>query len=143
MSGNVFVDTNVFVYQRDLGERRKQPLARAWLEHLWRRRAGRTSMHVLGEYYAVVTRKLKPGLPREQARQDVTNLLAWNPIATERAVIESAWRVEDRYGLSWWDALVVAAAMASRCERLLTEDLQDGLDLDAVVVVNPFVHPPS
>jgi predicted nucleic acid-binding protein len=142
MNARVFVDTNVFVYRRDAAERHKGPQARRWLEQLWRARTGRTSLHVLGELYAVLTRKLRPGLPIDQARSDVTALLAWNPIATDRAMIEGAWRVQDRFGLSWWDALVVAGAQASRCEILLTEDLQDGLVLDEVVVWSPFSHPP-
>lgn len=142
MSGRVFVDTNVFVYRRDAAERHKGPLARRWLEQLWRARTGRTSLHVLGELYAVLTRKLKPGLPIVEARADVTALLAWNPIATDRAMLEGAWRVQDRFGLSWWDALVVAGAQASRCDILLTEDLQDELVLDDVVVWSPFSHLP-
>ena len=55
----------------------------------------------------------------------------------------AAWSIEDRFGLSFWDALIVAAAQVSRCEVLLTEDLQHDLDLDGVRVVDPFQVEPG
>lgn len=63
MSATVFVDTNVFVYARDASEPEKQAVAAQWVRELWTTQAGRTSVQVLSEYYATVTRKLKPGLP--------------------------------------------------------------------------------
>lgn len=49
-----------------------------------------------------------------------------------------------RFGFSFWDALIVAAAHVARCDVLLSEDLQDGMDLDGVRVVDPFrSEPPS
>ena len=70
MSAPVFVDTNVLVYARDASEPGKQPRAAAWLAHLWREQTGRTSVQVLSEYYATVTRKLRPGLPAADAWDD-------------------------------------------------------------------------
>jgi predicted nucleic acid-binding protein len=134
----VFVDTNVLAYARDASEPEKQPQAAAWTEHLWRTRTGRLSFQVLQEYYATTTRKLKPGLSPEQARADVRDLLAWRPVPVGAEVLDEGWSVEDRYGLSWWDALIVAAARIARCDYLLTEDLQDGAELDGLRVVNPF-----
>ena len=139
----VFVDTNVLVYARDAGERAKQPQARAWLEHVWRNRSGRVSQQVLSEYYVTVTRKLNPGLPREEAQAEVRNLLAWRPVVIDGDLIEAAWALEASYSLSFWDALIIAAAQAARCERLLTEDLTDGETYGDVTVKNPFAHEPS
>ena len=138
MTGAYFVDTNVLVYARDSSEARKQPIARAWIEHLWRTRQARVSMQVLQEYYQVVTRRLTPGLPRETARSDIRDLLAWRPITLDAGVLERAWVAEDRFKLSWWDALIVGAAQQSGCRFLLTEDLQPGQDLGGVTAVNPF-----
>jgi predicted nucleic acid-binding protein len=58
-------------------------------------------------------------------------------------LVEEAWELEDRYSLSFWDALVVAAARKAGCEKLLTEDLQDGRDFGGTTVVNPFLHRPG
>ncbi|MDQ4097859.1 MAG: PIN domain-containing protein [Actinomycetota bacterium] len=139
----VFVDTNVLVYARDAGETVKQPKARAWLEHLWRTRSGRLSQQVLSEFYVTVTRKLDPGLLPADARAEVRDLSAWRPIAIDTDVIEAAWALEDGHSLSFWDALVVAAAQAARCDVLLSEDLSDGQTYDGVTVFSPFTHQPG
>jgi predicted nucleic acid-binding protein len=143
MSGPVFVDTNVLVYARDAGETEKQPLAAAWLDALWRSRRGRTSIQVLQEYYVTTTSKLKPGLPIDAARRDIDELSVWSPVLADSGLLRSAWRVQDRYHLSFRDSLVVAAAQRAQCHILLTEDLQDGQEFDGVVVVNPFRHAPG
>ncbi len=69
--------------------------------------------------------------------------LAWRPFQPGSALVEEAWDIEDRYGLSFWDALVVAAARKTGCEKLLTEDLQGGQDFGGTTVVNPFLHRPG
>ncbi len=138
MTAPVFVDTNVFLYARDAGEPAKQPRALAWLDHLWRVQLGRTSMQVLSEYYVNVTRKLDPGLPVDDAWDDVTALFAWRPQAIDEALIRCGREIEHRFRLSWWDSLVVAAAQLQSCTVLLTEDLQDGGVYGGVTVRNPF-----
>lgn len=138
MNATVFVDTNVFVYARDASEPEKQVAAETWLRHLWIEQRGRTSMQVLSEYYAVVTRKLKPGLAREDAWEDVTALLAWEPQPIDSGALARAHAIERRYDLSWWDSLIVAAAQLQNCGVLLTEDLQHGLCCDGVTIQNPF-----
>ena len=55
-------------------------------------------------------------------------------------VLEAAWRLEDRLGLSFWDSLIVAAALATRCSTLLTEDLHD-LEIDGLRIADPFRTP--
>lgn len=143
MSATCFVDTNVLVYFRDASEPVKQRRARQWLERLWRDGSGRISAQVLNELYVTLTVKLKPGLSQRAARDELRDLVLWRPIATDAALIETAWSVQDHFGLAWWDALIVAAAHVAGCRWLLTEDLQDGQDLDGVVVVNPFSHEPA
>jgi predicted nucleic acid-binding protein len=64
-------------------------------------------------------------------------------VVVDAALLEQGWRIQDRYRLSFWDALIVAAARAASCRYLLTEDLQADQDLDGVVVVNPFLRDPG
>ena len=111
------------------------------METLWRSRNGRTSHQVLQEYYVTVTRKLRPGLPASIARDDVRALIEWNPIATDAALLERAWAIEERARLPFWDALIVAAAAASGASTLLTEDMQEGAEIEGVLIVNPFRTP--
>ena len=143
MNPTCFVDTNVLVYARDASEPAKQPAAERWLRLLWATRSGRVSSQVLNEYYSVVTEKLRPGLGRNEARVDVRNLMAWAPVPADGPVVEGAWTVQDRYGLSWWDSLVASAAQVAGCAWLLTEDLQHGRVLDEVTVVDPFRTEPE
>ncbi len=138
----VFVDTNVLVYAIDTGAGQKRTQALGWMQHLWESRRGRLSIQVLNEYYAVATRKLKPGRPAAEARGDVRTLLAWRPLPIDQLMVEGAWSVEDRFGFSFWDALIVAAAQTADCRYLLSEDFQHGQQVERLEVVNPFQSRP-
>lgn len=140
MTAPIFVDTNVLVYARDSGEARRQPLAQAWLEWLWTEQLGRTGMQVLSEYYVTVTRKLKPGLPEQQAWDDVEALMHWQPQPVDQATMKRGRTIQARHQLSWWDALVVAAAREQGCAVLLTEDMQDGALIDGIRIRSPFSY---
>ena len=137
----VFVDSNVFLYAVDEANPRKQEAARNWRAELWKNHRGRVSYQVLGELYVNAVRK-RPAA-REEARAEVRDLLAWNPVVADAALLERGWKLQDRYGLSYWDALIVAAAKVAACRYLLTEDLQAGQKLDGVEVVNPFLRDPQ
>lgn len=139
----VFVDTNLLVYRFDTTEPEKQRRAELWHEHLWRERSGRLSIQVLQELYSSLTRKLDVPMEAAEARTAVQALLAWNPVPVTARTIEGAWRLEDRYSLSWWDALIVSAAQIAGCRHLLTEVLSHEQELDGVRVVDPFRVAPS
>jgi len=140
MTETVFVDTNVLVYARDRTEEEKQARAAEWMATLWDTRRGRLSIQVLQEYYVIATRKLDPPRTAHDAREDVLSLVAWSPVMTDLALLEEGWTIQDRFGLSWWDALVLAAAARSGSRWLLSEDFQDGQKLFGVTVVDPFAH---
>ncbi|GMV05481.1 MAG: hypothetical protein AMXMBFR53_17590 [Gemmatimonadota bacterium] len=80
---------------------------------------------------------------RGLVQEDVAALHAWSPFPTGLALTERAWALEDRFGFSWWDAQIVAAALLSGCGHLLTEDLQDGQTVEGLTVVTPFRHEPA
>jgi predicted nucleic acid-binding protein len=138
MSEAVFVDTNVLVYARDANEGEKQRTAAEWLSRLWRERRGRTSVQVLSEYYVTVTRKLEPGMPAEEAWDDVRALFSWRPQPIDAALLERGRELESRFRLAWWDSLVVAAAQLQACAVLLSEDMRDGMTFGGVRVRDPF-----
>mgnify|MGYP002148300920 CR=1 FL=1 len=139
----VFVDTNVLVYSEDRAEPDKQGVARRWLSDLWLRRGGRLSSQVLHEFYVCATRKLSPPMPAGDARAEVRRYQHWQPWTIDHATVETAWAVESRFGLHYWDALMVAAAQHQGCTLLLTEDLQHGQDIDGLRIVNPFLVGPE
>ena len=139
----VFVDTNVLLYSEDGADKAKQALAIEWLQALWTRRSGRVSTQVLNEFYANATKKLKPAMPAGDARAEVRRYQRWRPWVLDHATVETAWAVESRFGFSYWDSLIVAAAKAQGCRYLLTEDLQHEQTIDSVQVLNPFLVGPD
>jgi predicted nucleic acid-binding protein len=138
---SVFVDTNILLYALDDADLVKQAAARTWRTALWRSRQGRTSFQVLQEFYVNVRQKWPAAV--DQARAEVRDLLSWHPVAVDAALLERGWKIQDRYRISFWDAMIVAAATASLCPYLLTEDLQPGQSLDGVTVVSPFLTAPQ
>jgi predicted nucleic acid-binding protein len=141
MTAAVFVDTNVFLYAFDQRDLKKQEAARAWQAELWKSRLGRISFQVLQEFYVKATQKWPQ--TRDEARAVVQDLLEWQPITVDAEILELGWKLQDRYQLSLWDALIVAAAKSTGCRYLLTEDLQASQDLDGVLVMNPFLTTPT
>lgn len=139
----VFVDTNILVYADDARDPDKRRAARAWLTRLWALRRGRTSTQVLNEYYAVATRKLGNAVTRGDARAEVRRYQHWNPWAIDHQTVETAWALEARFQLAWWDGLMVAAALHQACDLLLTEDLPHDLRIDRLRIVNPFLVGPE
>lgn len=138
MSARRFVDTNILLYARDASEPEKQPIARALMRDLWVSRSGRLSVQVLNEYFVNVTQKLKPGLTKEEAWDDVEALSEWDPVTLDFEVMNRAYLVNSRYRLSWWDSLIVAAAVVADCDEILSEDLSSTQVYEGMPVVNPF-----
>jgi predicted nucleic acid-binding protein len=83
MTGPVFVDTNVLIYCFDARYPAKRKDCLAWLNYLWRSGQGRLPWQMLNEFYVNVTRRLDPGLTPEQARIEIEDLSAWNPLAID------------------------------------------------------------
>ena len=79
----------------------------------------------------------------ERARRNVRLFFPWHPVQIDARAIETAWLVQDRYRLSWWDALIVSAARSAGCRYLLTEDLRSGEEFFAIKIVSPFLVSPS
>ncbi len=136
----VFVDTDILIYSEDGADPAKQKTAIAWLHLLWLRGIGRLSHQVLNTFYARATRQLQPPMPAGDARAEVRRYALWQPWQLDQATIESAWAIESRYGLPYYDSLVVAAAQHLGCRYLLSEELADGPQqhYGGVHIINPF-----
>lgn len=139
----IFLDTNVLLYAVDDKDLVKRDRARQWLAACWQKRCGRLSTQVLNEFYANVRKKFVSALSAGDARAEVRRYQHWRPWVIDHPTIETAWAVESRYGLNYWDALMVAAAQQQGCTLLLTEDLQHDQQIDGVRIVNPFLVGPE
>ena len=133
-----FVDTNIVVYGYDQREPEKSAIAREILYNLWRTRDGQLSTQVLQELYVNLTRKLRVVLPRSKARALVGRYGRWSVHAITTGDILEAADLEERHSLSFWDALIVVAAIRSGAERILSEDLQHDRTIGGVRIENPF-----
>ena len=138
MNDRYFVDTNIIVYSKDLSEPEKQPIAIDWMSRLWHEKTGRISVQVLNEYYVTVTRKLDKGFTQKEAWKHIESFFAWQPLPLDDKLIRKARHIELRHQVSWWDALIVAAAMQTQCNIILTEDLQHGRKINQITIQDPF-----
>jgi len=138
MSDKYFVDTNILVYAHDVASGAKHTRAKELVEELWRSRSGVVSTQVLQELCVNLRRKgLKP-VSLKTAREIIADYLAWDVVTNTGDSILDALELEERYGISFWDALVVQAAETSGAEILYSEDMSDGQKYRGVRVVNPF-----
>jgi predicted nucleic acid-binding protein len=138
MSGRVFVDTNVLVYLYDTDAPVKQRIGRALIER--EQQELTVSPQVLQEFYVTVTRKLATPLPAADAEAAVRQLAAFEVVPADAALVLRAVARARRDKLAFWDSLIVEAALAGKCARLYSEDMQDGRRFGSMVVVNPFAH---
>lgn len=136
IEGRYFVDTNVLIYAVDKTELLKRPKANRLLDRLWQDSSGCLSWQVLNEFYVNATRKSH--LQTREARLFVEAFVTWRPIEMTFGLVERAWFWGDQAKLSYWDALIVAAAERAQCQWLLTEDMQAGRKLGELTIVNPF-----
>lgn len=138
MSVEAFVDTNVLIYAHDLDAGEKREAAAALLRDLWEREAGLLSTQVLQEFYVNVTAKIRQPLSPATARGVMENYLSWPVQTNGPGTILFASEIQERHRLSFWDAMIVAAAAEGGAKTLYSEDLNHGQVIEGVRVQNPF-----
>jgi predicted nucleic acid-binding protein len=143
MTALVFVDTNVFLYIFDERDPVKQARAQQWIRWCWDARCGRISTQVLNELYHNACKKFSQNLAVQNARDEVRKLRLWQPPHLDTYTVDGAWALQDRFMLSYWDALIVSSAQQQGCTYLISEDLSDGQVFDSVTKINPFLHEPA
>ncbi len=134
MTGSAFIDSNVLVYV--VGPRtKKREVAETLLRGLGE---AMISSQVVGEFVNVCLKKhILPPEEVRQAAEDFMDVLRVEPVTT--ATLRRGLAVCARYGFSWWDSLIVAAALEAGCEVLYSEDLQDGQTIEGGLrIENPF-----
>lgn len=137
MTGRMFIDTNVAVYAMDDDAPLKQARAREVMS-LARAESHVVSPQVLQEFFHVVTRKLARPVATEAAASAVRVLARLTVVPADAALVVAAIELHRRHQFSLWDALILQSAVAGGCDRILTEDLQDGFRFGTLVVDNPF-----
>ena len=135
-----FVDTNVLIYAvsaavEDAGKQRRA------LDLLGTRDLA-LSVQVLQEFYVQATRPSRPGALAHEEAVNFTEALQRFPVqAITLDVMRTAFIIRERFGLSYWDSAILAAARMCGCDAVYSEDLSDEQDYDGLRVINPFTHP--
>jgi len=140
MNGRFFLDTNIFVYSFDASAPAKARRATGLIRRAVATGKGVVSFQVVQEFFNVALRRFAQPMTPADAEQYLA--VVFRPlmaIHSSQALYAEALRLHERYSLSWYDALIVAAAIEGQSTLLLSEDLQDGQRFDGVQVQNPFL----
>ena len=134
-----FIDANVFVYLFDETDNRKQTLANQCVQRALEHASGVISFQVVQETLNVLTRKLKVPLLPDDAQDFLNQVLQplWK-VQPSTALYTRALGLQKVLSISFYDSLIVAAALQAGCKRLLTEDLQHGQRIEGLRIENPF-----
>ena len=137
MSVDRFLDTNILIYAYDLREPTKQPIAQGLVEAGWTH-LGQTaiSVQVLQELHVNLGRL---GMPQSEILKIIGDFSLWPVVESTMELFRAALDEHQRWQLSIWDAMILAAARASRSSLLITEDFNHGQDYGGVVVKNPLL----
>lgn len=133
-----FFDTNILVYTLDTRDSQRQ--ARATERFAQALSQGRVVMstQVLHEFVNAITRKLKPALTLAEASERITPLLQFEIIGSSTGSVQAALALAQEHKISWWDALILEAAIRADADVLVSEDGQHGRRFGKLVVENPF-----
>lgn len=135
----MFCDTNVLVYLFD----RHAPEKRRRAQDLFREHSADDSLllstQVLQEFYVTVTRKLSVPLSGPEALEATRRLASFSVVQVDAELIVRAAERSHSEMFSFWDALIVEAALAGGARRLLSEDMQHGRKVSGLIIENPFL----
>ena len=139
MSGRFFLDTNLFVYTFDA----KAPAKAKTAAHLIRRAAdtgeGIISYQVVQEFFNVALRRFAQPMSVAEAEQYlITVLRPLLAVHSSPAIYFNALRIGEKNRMSWYDSLIVAAALEGQCEKIYSEDFQHGQKIETLRIENPF-----
>lgn len=138
MSGKYFADTNVLVYAFDNSEPAKQLIAQQILEEQGGDGSLVLSAQVLQEFFVTVTLKLAKPLSVDDAYALIQQFSVYPMVsATPELILRAISRNRDD-SFSFWDSLIVEAALQANCRILFSEDMQDGRQIGQLVIRNPF-----
>ena len=133
-----FVDANVLIYAFDTSAGKKHTCAGQLLARFWERGTGCLSVQVLQEFFVTVTRKVAHPLTLDEAADRVREFATWRVFAPGADDVLGAIALQKQSKLTFWDAMVLQAAVESGCDVLWTEDLHHGQVIRGVRIRDPF-----
>lgn len=140
MSDRYFLDTNIIVYSFDVSDPQKQKTAKKLITDGLIQNQGVISYQVVQEFINVSTRKFETPLSIKDCRQYVDSVLdqMWE-VYSSKDLVHSAFDIHERWQYSFYDSLIIAAAIEASCNILYSEDLQHKQKIYSLQILNPFV----
>ena len=134
-----FLDSNIFVYLFDASVTNRHTLSRAVVTDAIKSARGVISFQVVQEVLNVITTKMPTPVSIEDAREFFDTVLKpmWR-VYPNSNLYHRALNIRSRYRYSFYDSLIIAAALGSGCSELISEDLQAGQTIDGLTIINPF-----
>jgi predicted nucleic acid-binding protein len=134
-----FFDTNVLIYLFDRDSPNKAAVARQLYSRLVREKSGLVSVQVPQEFFVTLSKKFTVSLSPDDVEKEVRDVsVLLQVIETDVALVLDSITLSRRYRLSFWDGLIVQAALRGGASVLYTEDLQEGQVIDSLTIKNPF-----
>jgi predicted nucleic acid-binding protein len=140
MKDKYFLDTNIFVYSFNSGEKNKQKVSLELISNALDKQIGCISYQVVQEFLNVATRKFVKPLSIPDCRRYLNSV--FDPLCVVYPSIElynQALEISERWQYSFYDSLIITAAINSECSTLYTEDLRHGQKIKNLTIVNPFL----
>jgi len=137
MNDKIFIDTNIFVYSIDQHDHQKMDKARLFLKNVKESSIGVLSTQVMQEFYVAST--IKMNADPVVIKGVLTRLANFEVISITPELIFSAIDCSILNRLSFWDALIIAAAASANCKEVWTEDLNHDQVILGVRIHNPFL----
>ena len=135
----VFVDTNILVYAYDASAEEKHRTALGIVRNLWKSGKGILSTQVLQEFFVTVVQKIPRPIDDEMALGIIRDLTHWRIVVNDVDTIIGAISIRSKHRLSFWDSMIVVAAISGGADILLTEDLSHHQEIGEIRVQNPFL----
>jgi predicted nucleic acid-binding protein len=139
MNGKYFIDTNIFIYSFDRDQPVKQKKSMELIQDGLGTGIGIISTQVIQEFLNVATRKFTVPMKLEDSKAYLR--LVMNPLCQvypDLSLYESGLDIQAETGYSFFDSLILAAAIRGGCDFLYTEDMQDSQAIHSVTIKNPF-----
>ena len=138
LEDKAFIDTNIIIYAYDVTAGKKHETARIIITDLWDSGLGVISTQVLQEFFVNVVQKIPKPIDKQQAKEIVRDFLKWHVVVNTGDSIVDAIDICIRFGYSFWDSMIIEAAIKGGATVLISEDLQDGQTVSGVTIKNPF-----
>ncbi len=138
MTGKTFVDTSILIYAYDNTAGSLHDIAVRTMTELWQSRRGRLSPHILTEFFVFLTRAIRKPIPAREAREMIRPYMHWVETPLSGVAVVRASEIAELWGISFWDAMVVASAEEVGARQILTAEAVSNRAIAGIDIVNPF-----